>query len=252
MIQYRFAGKVVLVTGSSRGMGAAILEAFALAGATCIVNYFDDAQGQNRKDAEQTAQKLRGHGVPVHVLDADVRNFGSVEQLMKRVAPVAGGLDILVNNAGICRDKTVKKMSLDEWHSVIQTNLDGVFFCSKLGADVLRDGGRIVNIASIAGLFGFHGQANYAAAKAGVIAMTKVLAKELARRRITVNAVAPGVIQTPMLGVIKPDVLAGYEKQIPIGRIGRPEDVANAVLFFASEESEYITGQTLPITGGWF
>ena len=111
---------------------------------------------------------------------------------------------------------------------------------------------RIINIASIAGIVGFHGQANYAAAKAGVIALTKVMSREVAKRGITVNAVAPGVIQTPMLGAMRPEVLAEYEKQIPVGRIGRPEDVAHAVLFFASEESSYITGQTLPITGGWF
>ena len=116
----------------------------------------------------------------------------------------------------------------------------------------MRDGGRIVNIASISGVAGFHGQANYAAAKAGVIALTKVLSKEIARRGITVNAVAPGIIQTPMLTGLKPEVQAEYEKQIPVGRIGQPEDVANAVLFFASAESSYITGQTLPITGGWF
>jgi 3-oxoacyl-[acyl-carrier protein] reductase len=252
MVHYQFPGKVVLVTGSSRGMGAAILEAFAAAGATCIVNYFEDSQGQNRRDAEQTVERLKKRQVPIHVFDADVRQYESIERLMKNVAQTAGGLDILVNNAGICKDRTVKKMSLDEWHSVLETNLDGVFYCSKLGAEILRDGGRIVNISSISGVAGFHGQANYAAAKAGVIALTKVLSKELAKRGITVNAVAPGVIQTPMLGVIKPEVLAEYEKQIPVGRIGRPEDVAHAVLFLASEESGYITGQTLPITGGWF
>jgi 3-oxoacyl-[acyl-carrier protein] reductase len=252
MVRYSFPGKVVLVTGSSRGMGAAILEGFARAGATCIVNYFDDGGGQNRRDAEQTAERLRQLRAPVHVLAADVRSYDSVAALMKQVAEAAGGLDILVNNAGIVRDRTVKKMSLDEWQSVRETNLDGVFYCSKLGAEILRDGGRIINISSISGLAGFHGQANYAAAKAGVIALTKVLAKELARRGITVNAVAPGVIQTPMLGALKPDVLAEYEKQIPMGRLGRPEDVAHAVLFFACEESAYITGQTLPITGGWF
>src|SRR5206468_4787508 len=131
-----------------------------------------------------------------------------------------------------------------EWQAVLQTNLDGVFYCSKYGAEILRDGGRIINVASISGMAGFPGQANYAAAKAGVIALTKVLAKELARRAITVNAVAPGVIDTPMLGAIRPEVLAEYEKQIPLGRLGRPEDVANAVLFLASEESNYITGQT--------
>jgi 3-oxoacyl-[acyl-carrier protein] reductase len=252
MIRYSFPDKVVLVTGSSRGMGAAIVEAFAVAGATCVVNYVDDPTGANRKDAEQVAERLRGHKVPVHILEADVSRYDSVEALMKGVVDAAGGLDILVNNAGIIRDRTVKKMSPTEWHSVLETNLDGVFYCSKLGAEVLRDNGRIVNIASIAGIHAFPGQANYAAAKAGVIALTKVMGKELARRGITVNAVAPGVVQTPMLGSLRAEVLAEYEKQIPLGRIGRPEDVANAVLFFASEESAYITGQTLPITGGWF
>ena len=143
-------------------------------------------------------------------------------------------------------------MSKDDWDAVLETNLDGVFHCCKLGAEILRDGGRIVNIASISGVVGFHGQANYAAAKAGVIALTKVISKELARRGITVNAVAPGVIQTSMLSSLKPEVLQGYVSQIPVGRLGKPEDVANAVLFLACEESGYITGQTLPITGGWF
>jgi 3-oxoacyl-[acyl-carrier protein] reductase len=252
MVRYSFPGKVVLVTGSSRGMGAAFLEGFAAAGATCVVNYFADEAGQNRRDADETAERLRRHGVPVHVLEADVTRYESVEALMKCVAEVAGGLDVLVNNAGILRDRTVKKMTPVEWHSVIQTNLDAVFYCSKLGAEVLRDGGRIVNVASLAALVPFHGQANYAAAKAGVVALTKVHARELARRGITVNAVAPGVIQTPMMAGLKPEVLAEYVKQIPLGRMGRPEEVAHAVLFLACEESAYISGQVLPITGGWF
>jgi 3-oxoacyl-[acyl-carrier protein] reductase len=252
MVRYSFPNKVVLVTGSSRGMGAAILEGFAAAGATCVVNYFADADGHNRRDADETAERLRKHGVPVHILDADVSQYDIVAAMMKRIADTYGGLDILVNNAGILRDRTVKKMTPGEWQSVLQTNLDGVFYCSKLGAEILRAGGRIVNIASIAGVVGFSGQANYAAAKAGVIALTKVLAKELARRGITVNAVAPGVIQTPMVTGIKPEMMAEYTKQIPVGRVGRPEEVAHAVLFFACEESSYITGQTLPITGGWF
>jgi 3-oxoacyl-[acyl-carrier protein] reductase len=233
-------------------MGAAILEAFARAKATCIVNYFDDPAGQNRRDAEETAGRIRALGTTAHLIDADVRSYVSVEAMMKRIAAEAGGLDVLVNNAGILKDRTVKKMSPDEWAAVIETNLNGVFYCSKLGVEIMRDGGRIVNISSISATAGFHGQANYASAKAGVIALTKVMAKEVARRGITVNAVAPGVIQTPMLGGMKAEVLAEYEKQIPVGRIGRPEDVANAVLFLASEETSYITGQALPITGGWF
>jgi 3-oxoacyl-[acyl-carrier protein] reductase len=253
MMTFQFPGKVVLVTGSSRGIGAAVLTGFAKAGATCVLHYWDDPDGANRKDAESLAATLRalpGAG-PLHVLAADVRDAAQVEALMKQVKEKCGGLDILVNNAGIIRDRTLKKMTLDEWHAVIQTNLDGVFHCCKYGTEILRDGGRIVSMASVAGLVGFHGQTNYAAAKAGVIGMTRVLAKELARRQITVNAVAPGVIQTAMLGEVKDEVKAEYLKQIPLGRLGQPEDVANAVLFLASEESGYITGQVLPVTGGW-
>jgi 3-oxoacyl-[acyl-carrier protein] reductase len=252
MIKFDFAGKTVLVTGSSRGMGASILEAFANAGATCLLHFFNDPTGQNRKDAELLAAHLTKSGVKVHQYDADVRDSDQVQSLMQKIKSDHGGLDVLVNNAGVIRDRTVRKMSMDEWHTVIQTNLDGVFYCSKFGADILRDGGRMVNIASIAGIAGFHGQANYASAKAGVIALTKVLAKELAKRSITVNAVAPGVIQTPMIGEIKPEVMTYYETQIPLGRVGKPEEVAGPVLFLASAESSYITGATLPITGGWF
>ena len=143
-------------------------------------------------------------------------------------------------------------MSPADWSAVVDTNLTGVFHFAKLGAEIMRDGGRIVNVASVAAWAGFHGQANYAAAKAGVIALTKVLSKELAKRQITVNAVAPGVIQTQMLGELKPEVMAEYLKQIPLGRLGQPDDVANAVLFLASEESGYVTRQVLPVTGGWF
>src|SRR5438045_3641619 len=249
MIRYDFAGKVALVTGSSRGIGAGVLSAFARAGATCVLHFWDDPDGTNRKDADALAGQLRSPAGPVeikdpsgrvlgqfqpptvHVIAADVRNAAQVEALMRKVKETCGGLDVLVNNAGIIRDRTIKKMTLDEWHAVIRTNLDGVFHCCKYGVEILRDGGRVVNIASVAGLVGFHGQANYAAAKAGVLGMTRVMAKELAKRGITVNAVAPGVVQTPMLGEIKAEVMAEYEKQIPIGRVGRPEDVANAVLF---------------------
>src|SRR5947208_4638116 len=208
MITYSFPGKVVLVTGSSRGIGAGVLSAFARAGATCVLHFWDDPDGGNRKDADALAVTLRGlpSKPAVHVLAADVRDAGQVESLMKQVKDKCGALDVLVNNAGIIRDRTLKKMTLDEWHAVIQTNLDGVFHGCKYGAEILRDGGRIVNIASVAGLVGFHGQANYAAAKAGVIGMTRVVAQELAKRGITANAVAPGGIQTPMLGGVKQEV----------------------------------------------
>lgn len=252
MITYNFLEKIVLVTGSSRGMGATILDSFAKAGATVFVHYFADPAGANKSDAEKVLAKAKSHGTTAHLLEGDVRRFDSVEGMFSQIRQLAGRLDILVNNAGILRDRTIKKMTLDEWHSVLETNLNGVFYCAKLAAEMLADGGRIINMSSIAGMFGIAGQSNYAAAKAGVIGLTRVLAKELARRKITVNAVAPGVIQTPMLGEIKPEVMAEYEKQIPIGRVGRPEDIANAVLFLASEESGYITGQVLPVTGGWF
>lgn len=248
MIRFDFAGKVALVTGSSRGIGASTLAAFAKAGATCVLHFWDDPAGENKADATKLAESL---GANVHLESADVREAGQVEAMMGRVKAKLGGLDILVNNAGIIRDRTLKKMTLDEWHAVIQTNLTGVFHCCKYGAEILRDGGRIVSISSIAGILGFHGQTNYAAAKAGVIGITRVLAKELARRKITVNAIAPGVIQTAMLGEVKPDVQAEYLKQIPMGRLGKPEDIANAILFLASEESDYITGHVLPVTGGW-
>jgi 3-oxoacyl-[acyl-carrier protein] reductase len=253
MIHHDFSGKVALVTGSSRGIGAGVLSAFGRAGATCVLHFWDDPDGANRKDADALAAQLRAlpTAPTVHVFPTDVRDAGQVEALMKRVKETCGGLDILVNNAGIIRDRTIKKMTLDEWHAVIQTNLDGVFHCCKYGTEVMRDSGRVVNVSSVSGLVGTHGQANYAAAKAGVIGMTRVLAKELARRGITVNAIAPGVVQTAMIGEIKPEVMAEYLKQIPVGRLGKPEDVANAVLFLASEESSYITGQVLPVTGGW-
>jgi 3-oxoacyl-[acyl-carrier protein] reductase len=253
MISYSFPGKVVLVTGSSRGIGAGVLSAFARAGATCVLHYWDDPDGANRKDAEALAAELRGlaQKPTVHLYAGDVRDAAQVEALMNFVKEKCGGLDVLVNNAGIIKDRTLKKMTLEEWHAVIQTNLDGVFHCCKFGAEILRDTGRIVSIASVAGLVGFHGQTNYAAAKAGVIGLTRVLAKELARRQITVNAIAPGMIRTAMMGEIKPDVLAEYLKAIPAGRFGTPEDIANAVLFLASEESGYVTGQVLPVTGGW-
>jgi 3-oxoacyl-[acyl-carrier protein] reductase len=248
MTRFDFAGKVVLVTGSSRGIGAATIHAFAEAGATCAVHYFPDAAGEGQADAEKL---LAAFPQPGRAYAADVSKEEPMRNLFAQIQADLGGLDVLVNNAGILKDRTLKKMSPDEWHAVIDTNLTGVFHGCKFGAEILRDGGRIVNVASVAGLVGFPGQANYAAAKAGVIGLTRSIAKELSRRNITVNAVAPGVVETPMLGGIKPEVTAEYIKQIPMSRLGRPADIAHAILFLASAESSYITGQVLPVTGGW-
>ncbi|GBD35421.1 3-oxoacyl-[acyl-carrier-protein] reductase FabG [bacterium HR36] len=247
-----FRGKVVLVTGSSRGLGRTLVEQFAQAGADCVINYFADAEGRNRTDAESLAAQLRRQGKRVQVLEADVRQPQAVERMMQQVANDCGSLDILVNNAGICRDRTVKNMTVEDWQSVLETNLSGVFYCCKYALPVLRNGGRIINIASVSAWACFPGQANYAAAKAGVIALTKVLAKELARRQITVNAVAPGLMRTPMLEAIRPEVLADYEKQIPLGRFAETADVAQAVLFLASPAAGYITGHVLTVSGGWW
>ncbi|CAN5454565.1 3-oxoacyl-[acyl-carrier-protein] reductase [soil metagenome] len=248
MITFNFADKVVLVTGSSRGIGAAILSAFAAAGAKTVLHFWDDPAGENKRDAEAVAAKFPGR---VTLLAADVRDAAAIESMMATVKADLGGLDILVNNAGILKDRTLRKMTLDEWNAVLSTNLTGVFHCCKYGCDILHDGGRVVNIASVAGLIGFPGQANYAAAKAGVIGLTRSIAKELARRKITVNAIAPGIVQTAMMADIKEEMRAEYMKMIPVGRFADPADIANAVLFLASEESGYITGQVLPVTGGW-
>ncbi|MCU0703555.1 MAG: 3-oxoacyl-ACP reductase FabG [Fimbriiglobus sp.] len=250
MTKFDFTGKVALVTGGSRGIGAELVRSFWRCGADVVVHYFADPDGANTKDAEALATELSG-GPKVLALAADVRDAAQMERLTGEVKAAFGGIDVLVNNAGILKDRTLKKMTLDEWHAVIQTNLTGVFHGCKYGAEILRDGGRIVNIASVAGLVGFPGQANYAAAKAGVIGLTRVLAKELAKRGITVNAVAPGVVETQMMADIRPEMRAEYVKQIPLGRFATTADIANAVLFLASGASGYITGQVLPVTGGW-
>jgi 3-oxoacyl-[acyl-carrier protein] reductase len=250
MITYNFLEKVVLVTGSSRGMGAAILDAFAKAGATVFAHYFADAQGINRGDADKVVAKALSHGTVVHLLEGDVRSFDSVQKMFAQIQQLAGRLDILVNNAGILRDRTIKKMTLDEWHSVMETNLNGVFYCSKLAAEMLADGGRIINVSSIAGLVGFPGQANYAAAKAGVAGLTRALAQELGSRNITVNCVAPGFIDTDMTRVLADEQKNKLLERVPLGRLGRVTDIAPLAVFLASDESAWITGEVIRAAGG--
>jgi len=249
MIGIDLTGKVALVTGSSRGLGEATIRRFHAAGASVVVNYFPDASGEQKKLADLIALDLGDRAI---ALPADVTQMPQVEALMAKIVQHFGGLDIVVNNAGVIRDRTLAKMTEDEWNAVIQTNLTGVFHVSRAAAGHLRDGGRIVNLGSIASSVGFFGQANYAAAKAGVAAMARVLSKELAKRNITVNTVAPGVVLTEMGKSIPENVRAEMAKQIPLGRMGQPNDIANAILFLCSDLASYISGQTLHVNGGWY
>lgn len=245
---YDFSGKVALVTGSSRGIGAGIIKALGQRGARCVVNYVADADDRNKTDAESVAESL-GDAL---IVECDVGDAAEVQAMMSRIETDCGGLDILVNNAGILRDRTIRKMTEDEWEDVLRVNLTGVFHCIQHALSLLRAGGRIVNLASVSGQLGLFGQANYAASKAGVIALTKVAARELARHQITVNAVAPGFIETEMTRDLPESVKQQALAAVPVGRFGEIADVVNAALFLCSTDAAYITGQVLNVNGGYF
>jgi len=245
---FDFTGKVVLVTGSSRGIGAEMIKAFGKRGAHCVVNYVADAQGQNKADATNVAKELND---PL-VVECDVTQPQQVESMMQQIQDRHGGLDILVNNSGIISDRTLKKMSMDEFESVIRVNLIGTFIVTQKSAGLLRDGGRIINMASVSGQLGFFGQANYSSSKAGIIALTKVSAREFARQNITVNAIAPGFIDIGMSKGMPDEVTQKFIKAIPLGRLGRVKEIVEGALFLASPDASYITGQVLNVNGGFY
>lgn len=243
-----FTGKVVLVTGSSRGIGAEMIKAFGKRGAKCVVNYFTDPQGQNKADADAIAKELKD---PL-LIDCDVTNPTQVESMLKQIQDRHGGLDILVNNSGIIRDRTIKKMSIEEFESIVRVNLTGTFNVIQKAMPVLRNGGRVINMSSVSGQMGLFGQANYSSSKAAIIALTKVSARELARQNITVNAIAPGFIDVGMSKGMPDEVTENFKKQIPLGRLGDVKEIVDAALFLASPMAGYITGQVLNVNGGFY
>ncbi len=241
------SGKVAFVTGGSRGIGRAIAIRLAEDGARIALNF-----ASNSAKAEEVKAAIESSGGEVMLVQGDVSNFAVVTELIKKVVDAWGRLDILVNNAGITRDNLLLKMSEDDFDKVIATNLKGVFNCTKAVTKLMmkQRGGRIVNMSSVVGLKGNISQTNYAAAKAGIIGFTKSAARELASRGVTVNAVAPGLINTDMTAALSEKVKEMMLQEIPAGRMGTPEDVANAVAFLVSDQAAYITGQILSVDGG--
>lgn len=241
------SGKIALVTGGGRGIGKAVALTLAGYGADVAVNY-----SGSREKAEETAQQIRSLGRRAALIRADISSQEECAGMFREAEDQLGKISILVNNAGITRDNLAIRMSEEEFTQVLDTNLKGTFFCMQLAAkSMLRQrSGRIVSISSISGVRGNAGQINYCGAKAGIVGMTKCLAKELASRNITVNAVAPGYIDTDMTAVLPEKIKEAVLSQIPLGRMGRPEDVAETVAFLASDRAGYITGQTILVDGG--
>jgi len=241
--------KVAIVTGSSRGIGREIALKFAKNGAKVVVNYPVDGEAEN---AEAVAEEIEDLGTEALVVKADVTDTKEVKGLIKETRKEFDKIDILVNNAGITRDKLLMRMREEDWDSVLDVNLKGAFNTTKAVSRVMmkQREGTIINIASVVGLMGNAGQANYAASKAGLIGFTKSVAREMAARNITVNAVAPGFIETAMTDELSDKVIAEMTDNIPLDDLGQPEDVANAVLFLASDTANYITGEVIRVDGG--
>ena len=242
--------RVALITGASQGIGAQIARTFHRAGASVVLNHpgFDHTAADAAAIAAELNELRPGSAV---VIAADVSKPEAVQAMMQQIKASCGGLDFLINNAAIIKDRTIARMDLGEWDAVIDVNLSGVFYCCKYALEILRDHGAIVSFGSIAAIQGFFGQANYASAKAGVQAMMRVLSREAAKRHIRANAIAPGVIDTAMAATIPQAVREEMLKNVPLGRFGTTEEVANVVLFLCSPLASYVTGQTIEINGGW-
>ena len=238
---------VALVTGGSRGIGRVIAEHLAKSGINVAICY-----SGNENAAQETIEACKKHGVQAMYVKADVSNADDVTEMFNQIKELMGPVEILINNAGITRDGLLLRMSEADYDAVLDTNLKGTFLCTKAAIkDMMKArNGRIINITSIVGVQGNAGQANYSASKAGVIGFTKSVAREYGSKGITVNAVAPGFIQTAMTDQLPDNVKEAYLKQIPLARFGTPEDVADVVDFLASDKASYITGQVIEVTGG--
>jgi len=244
--------RVALVTGASRGIGAAVALRLAHDGHHLAINYVEEAARDNAAEADEVAEAIRATGAEAICVEADVTDREAVADMFACVTQRLGPVDVLVNNAGITRDRTLRKLAPEDWDAVIAVNLTGAFNCAQAAVEgmVERGWGRIISLSSVVALMGNFGQANYAASKAGLLGMTKSLAREVARKGVTVNAVAPGFIDTEMTRAIPPDIIEQIVATIPIGAMGTPEDVANAVAFLASDEARYVTGHVLSVNGG--
>lgn len=244
----RLENKVALVTGASRGIGAGIARKLAAEGADIVINYL----GAEKDNAESLQKELEALGRRVLLVDANVADFNAAAAMVDETVAKLGRIDILVNNAGINRDTLLLRMKEEDWDAVLAVDLKGVFNVTKAAVKYMMKQryGRIISISSVVGVAGNAGQVNYAAAKAGVIGLTKSVAKEVASRNITANAIAPGFIRTPMTAKMPEAAVEAALKTIPLGRMGEAEDIAKAVVFLASEDADYITGQILHVDGG--